>query len=407
MITPRRLADPVNPEVPRPLPDQLLGGLDFASLALGAVTMPSYDPALEDQLHDGLTYGALGFEAPGSSLPLALTVDLAGETPVPVAGIVLNPLAGDALRANTPRDFELLLSADGVTFEPALSGQMTTLPIDQPFVLDVPIEAAYAQLRIDSLHGGSGYEVNLGEWKVIAVPGTPAPVEPLNVADPALGGHVVWMEPQQYDPHYPEGVLTDDGTAQTVALDERAPVAWVVAFREERAAAIAELQWQDPVPSNPDERLRRVAVAVSVDGPAGPWQDVGIWELERTADGSVAPFAFEQPTWARCGPAIGRRRRGGAATPSSCQRSCAPWSARLTPSTARSSANGVRAARTAPTRCWFRSRSRPCRRRRFPTTRRRPHVSCLPTRWRRVAWIAAPMSTGSRSTSRPTTTTSS
>src|SRR4029079_11528976 len=103
-----------------------------------------------------------------------------------IAGIVLNPLAGDGLRANTPRDFELLLSTDGVTFEPALSAQMTTMPIDQPFVLDPPIDAAYAQLRIDTIHGGSGYEVNLGEWKGIAGPGTPAPVEPLDVPDPAL-----------------------------------------------------------------------------------------------------------------------------------------------------------------------------------------------------------------------------
>jgi hypothetical protein len=42
-----------------------------------------------------------------------------------------------------------------------------------------------------------------------------------------------------------------------------------------------------------------VSLAVSLESPAGPWRELGTWKLERATDGSVVPFTFEQPTWAR------------------------------------------------------------------------------------------------------------
>ena len=38
---------------------------------------------------------------------------------------------------------------------------------------------------------------------------------------------------------------------------------------------------------------------MSTGTPLGPWQDAGTWPLVRAADGSVAPFEFATPTWAR------------------------------------------------------------------------------------------------------------
>ncbi len=60
-VTPRREAPPVAPGQVWPVPEALLGGLDVASLGLGAVTLPVIDPSFEDQLHDGLAHLGLGF----------------------------------------------------------------------------------------------------------------------------------------------------------------------------------------------------------------------------------------------------------------------------------------------------------------------------------------------------------
>ena len=84
-ITPRRDAEPVDPIEVWPLPDAVLGGLDVASQALGASTIPSVDATREDALHDGFSLSAAGFATSSASLPITLTVDLAGDKPVPIA----------------------------------------------------------------------------------------------------------------------------------------------------------------------------------------------------------------------------------------------------------------------------------------------------------------------------------
>ena len=116
---------PLSPEQSWSLPDSMLGGLDIASLSLGAVTMPSLDPLGEDALHDGVAIAGTGLDAPFGALPLDLTVDLAGDDPAPVAGITLDPVAGGSTFQGVVRDFDLLLSTDGVTFQPALSGTLS------------------------------------------------------------------------------------------------------------------------------------------------------------------------------------------------------------------------------------------------------------------------------------------
>ena len=73
----------------------------------------------------------------------------------------------------------------------------------------------------------------------------------------------------------------------------------VIGFQDGRAAQVTELRWYDPEDSDEEERLSSVAVEVSVDGPLGPWQRLGEWDLSRAADGSVAPFELEAPVWAR------------------------------------------------------------------------------------------------------------
>jgi hypothetical protein len=97
------------------VPDALLGGLDAASLGLGATPVVSLDADQESRLHDGVTPTGGGMDMNIAGLPVTLTVDLAGDAPIPVAGTILDPLAGVSTFAGIPRRFELLLSSDGAT----------------------------------------------------------------------------------------------------------------------------------------------------------------------------------------------------------------------------------------------------------------------------------------------------
>lgn len=297
-VTPRRDAPPVAPERSWTVPMALLGGLDVASLALGASPLPVVDPDREAQLHDGLSHVGMGFWADTSLLPLDLTVDLAGDAPVPVAGVILDPQAGDAIPGNAPREVELSLSTDGVEFQPVLQAELSPLMQEQSFVLDAPVPASWARLRLLSTWPGGTGRVSLGEWKVIAAPDAVVG-GPIDLAEPGRGGHIVTMSPQPSDPAMPRSMLDEDLAPQTLYLDAGVPISWVVGFADDRAAQVERLEWRDPLPSDPSGRLRRVKVELSLDGPVGPWQALGTWELERAADGSVTPLVLDHPTWVR------------------------------------------------------------------------------------------------------------
>ena len=92
-------------------------------------------------LHDGVSPAGGGF-ATYVELPQDLTVDLAGEEPVLVAGTILDPQAGDGKLDDQLRAFELLLSEDGQDFQVALRGELSPLPIEQAFVLPAPCPPA-------------------------------------------------------------------------------------------------------------------------------------------------------------------------------------------------------------------------------------------------------------------------
>ncbi len=282
-----------------PVPEGLLGGLDVASLAMGGSPTGSVDLAGEMQLHDGTTRVDLGFVTDAAALPVTLTVDLAGDDPVPVVGTILDPLAREASLAATPRDFELRLSLDGTDYQTVLQGTLQPLMLDQPFVLSEPVEARWAQLVILSSYGSTNDEVALGEWKVVASPGTAPIATGFNIADPLRGGHVVWMQPQLGDPAFAEGLLDEDPGNTRISLEKRTSVEWMVAFRADRAAQVTELQWVDGPDFDPKSRFDRVDIAASEAGPFGPWQDLGTWQLERGSDGAVAPMALPEPVWAR------------------------------------------------------------------------------------------------------------
>ena len=289
---------PVDTEQGWSVPPALRGGLDVASPGLGGAPVPAFDPAAEAQLYDGVAPSGAGFSGPFTGEPVTLTVDLAGTDPIPVAGIILDPQAGGGDLEQVPRTFDLLLSTDGVDFQQVMSGTLSPLPVDQSFVLPAPVLATFAQLRIDSVYADRPDTVALGEWKVIATPGVTPSTEPLDIADPGLGGHVVWMDPQTTDPAFADQLLSADPARETLPVVRGAKPQWVVGFQDDRAAAIGELRWIDPPGSDAKARFRSVDVAVSLDSPLGPWRDIGTWQLDRSG-GAVTPFRVPDATWAR------------------------------------------------------------------------------------------------------------
>jgi hypothetical protein len=299
-VTPRPDAPLVEPFRWWSVPDDLLGGLDVASTGLGAVPLVSIDPVAEALLHDGIV--ALGSGMVANVVPpLTLTVDLAGDEPVPVAGTILDPTAGPGGIASTVRTFDLLLSLDGATYERVLDGEMTGALSEQAFLLPQPIPARFAQLRITSRFPG-GRELRLGEWKVVASPGWTPSTGPLDVAAPAIGGHIAWFDPQVASPDMLDAMLVPDTNPPSLlGFDPRqtSSATWVMGFQDGRAAQVTELGWTDSPGSRPEVRLERVELATSLEGPLGPWFPLGTWELERDAAGIVAPFTLQAATWAR------------------------------------------------------------------------------------------------------------
>ena len=291
-------AEPVGLRQAWAVPDELLGGLNVAGAALGGVPAGTVDDE-EPLLFDDVTPGNSGFGGSTGALPIELVVDLAGDSPVPVVGTVLNPLARGSRLNESVRDFELLLSTDGSAWEPALSGKLERLPIDQYFTLETPTMATHAMLRIHAMHGdGRSDFAALGEWKVIAEPGAVPDDMPTDIADPIRGGHLVRSLPHRGGPDN-IGPLDDELDRDTASFDDDGTFELVIGFQEGRAAQITELRWTDPEGTKPEEQVPALEVEVSADGPLGPWESLGWWDLVRAEDGSVEPFVLEEPAWAR------------------------------------------------------------------------------------------------------------
>jgi hypothetical protein len=300
-VTPRRDTPAIAPFQAWSVPAPLLGGLDVASLALGA-SVPAPVTRSEPELHDGVAMSSIGFSATiVRDQPLALTVDLAGDEAVPVAGFILNPLAGPTALATAPRAFEVQLSDDGATWTTVTAGELSPVGRDQAFALDAPVPARFARLLLASTWAADEGGVWMGEWQVIADPAWQPPVAGFNVADPVLGGHLVWMDPGADDPRQPELMLSEevDSRPWSPYLQGDLTVSWVLGFQDDRAAQLTRLEWVDAPGADPARRFGSVDVAVSTQSALGQWQELGTWDLAQAADGSVAPFTFPEPTWAR------------------------------------------------------------------------------------------------------------
>jgi len=171
--------------------------------------------------------------------------------------------------------------------------------VDQACVLDEPVSATHAMLRIWSKYVNQRDYISLGERKVIAEPGFDPDPAGRDLANPALGGHVVSFEPFDDDPDVAAAMLDEATNRTAVEVGEALELELTLGLQDERAALVTEIGWMDPDATNADERVRALDVYASLESPAGPWRFLGSWPLERTADGSVLAFDPESPEWAR------------------------------------------------------------------------------------------------------------
>ena len=297
-------ASPLNPDPALTTAGPLWSGLDVAWSGLGAMPVGNDDRA--PALFDGIVAPSTGYRG---DIGGSVTVDLAGDNPAPVIGVLLNPY-GQTLSPDTLRDFVVETSLDGATFTPVFTGTLLPLALEQPFLFAEPVEARFARLvLLNSYNPDYPNGVGLGEFKVIAAPATAiAAGQPFNLADPVIGGHVVATNPLLNDPQL---ILTADQRTQWAYIeDEQAPITWVVGFHHDRAAQIAELQWQNGPSGDPAQRFTTVDIAVSADTPLGPWTPLGTWTLD-PASSDVQTYALDATPWARfvrfTAPPLGER----------------------------------------------------------------------------------------------------
>ncbi|MEJ7763841.1 MAG: discoidin domain-containing protein, partial [Thermomicrobiales bacterium] len=266
-VIPGRDAAPLNSEPFELLPPSMLGGLNVAWTGLGGVpvTADATSATTEAEIYDGFSPAAGGWSADATALPAELTIDLAGDDPVPVAGIALLSLGGFEVTERL-RGFDLELSLDGQTFTPALSAELSAIPVEQVFALDAPVHARFARLRVTSGQVATASRVRIAQWKVIADPGWSPPGEEggLELAAPGGGGHLVAMAPLPPGSVAVPPLPADGTTRLTVPAEPGQTISWVVGFRDDRAAQITAIAWSDPDASDPAVRFDQVTVEVSV-----------------------------------------------------------------------------------------------------------------------------------------------
>ncbi len=301
-ISAGRETPPVNAVYGWTVPDELRGGFNVAWEALGGRWTGEKDTVIGTgfpYLFDGMMVENLGLQMRGGTELHEddVVVELAGEEPIEVAGLMLSELAGtDALRFLHNLDFAV--SLDGKQFIPVVEDELMPIKAEQAFVLDRPTLARYARLQLRrAFDGTAGPSLGFGELKVIAKPGIDiSGGKGFNVAAPALGGHVVWSRPAISASNWDGDMLREDEKYNQRRVKAGQALDWVVGFHHDRAAQITRLEWADSPKLPPGTRIESVSVAISLNSPVGPWQPLGEWNL---SSGSMPTFTLDQPTWAR------------------------------------------------------------------------------------------------------------
>ena len=284
-----------SPEADMPLPASMLGGFDVAWTALGAEPVSDSDRGNQKQLFDGMT--PIGQAYAIRRFPTDITVKLAGGASR-IAGITLFAAPYKVAIGAVP--FTLLVSTDGVRYREVMHEVLEPLAREQVFALPSPVDASHVRLRLEKAGGvDDGPITALAEMKVIAVPGvSPFGSTSPNIADPALGGHLVqvsWPE----DPDSLKGMLTEKVENRFSRIEPLISVDWVIGFQDQRTARITHLEWQNtPKIQSGYRQPEQVTVSASTESPNGPWTPIAEWKLKQGSN-QRSVLKFSAPVWAR------------------------------------------------------------------------------------------------------------
>jgi len=304
-VTAGRETPMVNPQWGWKLPEELKGGFNVAWSPLGSRLIGNYDRSKGygfDLLFNGVDVRGKGL---GSRYGLGgeqpywdIIIELAGGQPVDVAGTAIRSFnAQTAWGDLSVLDFAL--SMDGETFTPVLNRKLQPIKTEQYFVLDEPVLARFARLRLQHTFAGTPRRaVSLSEWKVITRPGVDITQgKGFNLAAPDIGGHIVYSRPL-VSTNWDQALLSEKVDQSRVRLFADQPLEFVVGFNHNRAARIVRLEWlETPETKTKAQRFSRVNVAVSLESPLGPWKHLGGWEL--SGSDATTVMTLEQPEWAR------------------------------------------------------------------------------------------------------------
>lgn len=311
IVTPRSNVPSLSAERSFPVPDKMLGGLNMASRHLGGkITaldgsdLSGADPKGARQtgtLIDGLATASNEFWFEDAGDGARFNVALGGDVVVPLAGLLLTPRAAPGA-SKTLRDFSVEASVDGVTFTEVLRATLGAEPVEQAFVFDEIVELRV--LRLIPLSNWTQDRDNripvlLGEFKAVAAPGwMPAGTSRFNIADPGLGGHVVWAAPSGViGGTWDSDLLTGpDTTPSLLRNTDRMSV--VLGFHNARAAKIEAIDWlldRDAFPTPDAAPVAEMTISSSMTGPLGPWAEVARWSPP-VSPTSGTPVRFDFPT---------------------------------------------------------------------------------------------------------------
>ena len=277
-------AEPADPAPFAPLPASLLGALDAARTDFGAaVASDGARPLFDGQL-DGTEV----------SLPLGIPVDidLAGESGLPVLGVVLTPPATGNATARLRR-FRID-AATGADFAPIWEGEIDPTPAPQPITFPDPVTASRLRLVPLSTWGDSpDAPASLSELSVL-VPPASLP-ESRDIALPEFGGHVITASDTNQSM---VGESADWPDSATEFKNEGGPPPeWVMGFFDGRAAAFSRITLVNDPAVSIDGRIARLSVEASLRGPMGPWTPLGEVIFDASLD--RGDLTLDTPVWAR------------------------------------------------------------------------------------------------------------
>jgi hypothetical protein len=277
---------PINEQLLYAVPDPLLGRFNVAWTGLGA-TLVGEPMNGSETLFDGLVSPATGWRAQAGE---SVTVQLTGDEPLDIAGLLLNPQSNTYTLDEQLKDFEIYVSLDGATFEKVFSGSLSAAPTEQSVVFEQSVKARFMQLKVLSAYREDPYSIGLGEFKVIAAPTSQeVGVSGLNIADPNMGGYIVWSTPLLGDAY---GLLTEDEYSDSLYLEEnQKEFTFVLGFHNDRAARLTEVQLK-PSADSSYLGLENLDVSISLESPIGPWTSLGTWQTAQA-------LVLGEPTWVR------------------------------------------------------------------------------------------------------------